>query len=606
MADELLTYYEQELSFLRQMGADFASQYPKIASRLMLEPNRCEDPHVERLIQSFALIAARIRHKLDDEFPEITDALLNVLYPHYLAPLPSFSIVKFKLDPERGNLQAGHRIERETTLYSAKAGGAACRFRSCYPVTLWPLEVVSAGIDAPDRLNAPRNAAAAIRIQLRCTGGARFSELQLNSLRFFLNGEGPLVCGLYESIFSNVCQVQVRDIGDEPGSRRVVLQPSCVSAVGFAPDEGILPYTARSFMGYRLLQEYFAYREKFLFFDILQLDRAVDAGLGSNLEILLLLDRAPRLEQPIRSDTFQLGCAPIINLFAQAAEPIRLDRTRTEYRVIPDVRHQTTTEVYSVNSVSSVSPLDSESVDFEPFYSLRHTVGAQASAFWYATRRPSPRKGDAGTDVHLVLVDLNFRPTRPSIDALTIQTTCTNRDLPGQLPFGRGLGANGDFQIDGDAVLSSIECLKKPTETQRAPLGRGAHWRLLSHLSLNYLSICEGGKEALQEILQLYHFWDSAEIQQQIKGIAEVRSRRTVGRPVSMPWNGFCRGLEVTIEFDETKFVGSSIYLFASVLERFLGLYASLNSFSQLVATTKQREEPLKRWPPRAGDQILL
>jgi type VI secretion system protein ImpG len=192
------------------------------------------------------------------------------------------------------------------------------------------------------------------------------------------------------------------------------------------------------------------------------------------------------------------------------------------------------------------------------------------------------------------------------VDTLTLHTTCTNRDLPGKLPFGRESNPRGDFQLDRPAPVLQIQCLKKPTEVARAPLQRNAHWRLLSHLSLNYLSICDGGREALQEILQLYDFWGSAAIQQQISGITDVRSRRVVARPPSMGWNGFCRGLEVTIQFDEEKYVGSGVYLFANVLEKFLGLYSSLNSFSQLVALTRQREEPLKRWPPRAGYQILL
>jgi type VI secretion system protein ImpG len=607
MADELLTYYEQELSFLRQMGAEFASQYPKIAARLLLEPNRCEDPHVERLIQAFALLAARIRYKLEDEFPELTDALLQILYPHYLAPLPSFSVVEFVVDPDKGKFSRGHTIERGLTLMSRPVGGTPCRFRSCYPVTLWPLAVTTARFDAPDRLNPPGNAAAVIRIELKCLGGTKFSELQIDGLRFFLNGEGSLAYGLYELLFCNVCQVQLRATGAEKTPVRVVLPPGCVRAVGFDADEGLLPYTQRSFIGYRLLQEYFAYPEKFLFFDLTELRRATAAGLGDELEVLIFLDRTPRLEQPISADTFRLGCAPVINLFSQIAEPIRVDRAQTEYLVIPDVRRQTATEVYAIDSVTSISPYQQEPIAFQPFYSFKHTAERERQqAFWYATRRPSPRKGDAGTDVYLALVDLNFRSSLPSVDTLTLHTTCTNRDLPSKLPFGRESGGRGDFQIERPAPVLRIQCLKKPTETVRAALQRGAHWRLLSHLSLNYLSICEGGREALQEILQLYDFWGSAAVQQQIAGITDVRSRRVVGRPLSMGWNGFCRGIEVTIEFDEEKYVGSGVYLFASVLEKFLGLYTSLNSFSQLVANTRQRKEPLKRWLPRAGDQILL
>jgi type VI secretion system protein ImpG len=316
-----------------------------------------------------------------------------------------------------------------------------------------------------------------------------------------------------------------------------------------------------------------------------------------------VLNRAPDLEQPIDASTFRLGCTPIVNLFERAAEPIRLNQMQSVYRVVPDVRRQNTTEVYSVDGVRSTSPDGEKAVDFSPFYTVKHGGDADAARpYWYATRRPSARRHDGGTEVFLSLVDLSFRPTRPASETLTVHTTCTNRDLPGKLPFGEG----GELHLEGAAPFSQIRCLTKPTEALRPPLRRAAQWRLISHLSLNYLSICDGGPAALQEILKLYDFSSTVVTQQQIAGITNVTSRRIVARPASSVWSGFCRGIEITLELDEQKFVGSGVYLFASVLERFLGLYASLNSFTQLVARTRQREEPLRRWPPRAGDRILL
>jgi type VI secretion system protein ImpG len=302
--DPLLPYYERELTFLRQMGAEFASKYPKIAGRLLLEADKSEDPHVERLIQAFAFLASRIHHKLDDEFPEITDALLGVLYPHYLAPIPSMSIAQFVLDPDQGKLTAGHHIPQGSMLYSQSVNGSPCRFRTCYPVTLWPLEVASARFDAPDRVSPSPKAAAVIRLELRCLGGISFADLELNSLRFFLHGESPLVYALYELLFNNTCQVQFRPLDDQKGVKPVVLPARCLTTVGFGPDEGVLPYTPRSFLGYRLLQEYFAFPEKFLFFDLGELDRAVRARFRSGVEVLLFLDKPPilfALEVPLLS-----------------------------------------------------------------------------------------------------------------------------------------------------------------------------------------------------------------------------------------------------------------------------------------------------------------
>ena len=603
MRDELLTYYERELSFLRQSGAEFAAKYPKIAGRLLLEADKCEDPHVERLIQAFAFLAARVHHKIDDEFPEITEALLSVLYPHYLAPVPSMAIAQFVLDPEQGKLTQGYRIERGTTLYSQPVSGQACRFRTCYPVTLWPVEVLSAQLDTTARPGVGVRAAAVIRLELRCLAGMSFANLALDQLRFYLHGESRLVYALYELLFNNVVDVQVRPAGASAATKPLVLDRECLRPVGFGADEGMLPYADRSFVGYRLLQEYFALPEKFLFFDLSGLAGVAEAGFKDRIEVLFRLDRSPRLEQPVSADTFRVGCTPVVNLFEQLAEPIRVTQTLAEYRVIPDIRRQQTTEVYSVDAVVSHSPESQETVEFQPFYSVKHALsGSGLQPYWYATRRPSERQLDAGTEVYLSLVDLGFRPALPAVDTLTVRTTCTNRDLPVKLPFG---GERSDFDLETAAPVSRIRCLTKPGETIRAPLRSGVQWRLISHLALNYLSIADG-PGALQEILRLYDFSNSAVVQQQIAGIADLRSRRVVARPPSMPSNGVCRGIEVTIEFDETQYVGSGLFVFASVLERFLGLYASLNSFVQLIARTAQREEALHRWPPRAGEQILL
>jgi len=605
MADDLLTYYERELSFFRQLCAEYAAKYPKIAARLLLEADQSEDPHVERLIQAVAFLAARVHHKIDDEYPEITESLLNTLYPHYLAPVPSMSIVQFVLDPNQGKLTAGYPVAKGATLYSQPVDGSPCRFRTCYPVTLWPLEVQAANLEPVDsRLGVlPRAAVGLIRMEIRSLGGIKLAQLPLDHLRFFLHGEGPLPYALYEMMFNDVIEVRVRSSGSKE-ARGVVLPANSVRTVGFGPDEGLLPYGPRSFLGYRLLQEYFSFPEKFLFFDLTALDQTMPSIEGDRAEILFLLKRVPRLEQTITKDTFRLGCAPIVNLFSQVAEPLRINQAQTEYQVYPDIRRQNASEIYAVDSVVSVRPGSNETIEYRPFYSFKHAAEREnQQAFWYAARRPSPRKGDNGTDVFLSFVDFNFRPTLPAAETLLIHATCCNRDLPGKLPFG---GDRGEFDLEGAAPLSRIRCLRKPTETFRVPLRRGTQWRIISHLALNYLSLCDGGKDALQEILKIYDFADSSVVRQQINGITGLRSRPVVGRPRSMAWNGFCRGLEVTLEFDEEKFIGSGVFLFAAVLEKFLGLYTSLNSFTQLIVKTKQREDVLKRWPPRAGEQILL
>ncbi|MBL8193174.1 MAG: type VI secretion system baseplate subunit TssF [Blastocatellia bacterium] len=619
MRDELLGYYEKELAFLRQMGAEFAEKYPKVAGRLVLEKDKCEDPHVERLIEAFSFLAGRIRLKLDDEFPEVTESLLNILYPHYLNPIPSMSIAKFALDPEQGKLTTSYQINKGITLYSKPIHGTPCRFRTCYPTTLWPIEVTSAELSS----NAPadsygRYSQAFIKLSLHCLNNTQLSELKqsegkepIDRLRFFLNGEAQLVYPLYELIFNNVTKIELRSI---KGKRILGSTPNVVSlpkdniqAVGFGEDEGLLPYTTRSFIGYRLLTEYFAFPEKYLFFDLLGIDLAAKAGFGEEFEIFIYLKDVKPPTARIESSTFQLGCTPIINLFHKTAEPIQLTHQQYEYHVIADIHRQMATEIYSVDDVITTDPYLQQAQHYQPFYSLRHSYKQeQIKTFWYTTRRASQRKDDPGTEIYISLVDLNFNPNVPAVETLTVSVTCTNRDLPAKLPFG---GQEGDFQIEGNAPISQIVCLKKPTNTLRPPMRRSSHWRLISHLSLNYLSIVESKEnsaEALREILLLYDFVDSPATRKQIYGIEKVSSRRVVRQIGPRIGTGFVRGTECSIEFDEDQFVGSGVFLFACVLERFLALYTSLNSFSQLKISTKQREGWVKTWLPRLGDQILL
>jgi type VI secretion system protein ImpG len=379
--------------------------------------------------------------------------------------------------------------------------------------------------------------------------------------------------------------------------------------VGFARDEGMLPYSARSFLGYRLLTEYFAFPEKYLFFELSGLSAQALAGAGRRLEVYFFLDRSIRdLEQNVTRDMFQLGCAPIVNLYRQQAEPIAIAHTDTSYRVVPDIRRPLAGEVYSIDRVMAVSA-DNERVEYRPFYSFKHAADRQEQRrFWHAVRRPAEQAAgqiDQGTEIDISLVDLDFTPSAPADTTLEVQTTCLNRDLPNRLPFG---GGQPKLLLTTGAPVSRIECLTRPTPTLRPPLKRGALWRLISHLSLNHLSLAdyEEGADALREILKLYDIADSSQTRSMIDGILSVRTRRVVGRDPRDPRAGFCRGLEVTVHFDEDRFVGSGLYLFACVIERFLGLYCTINSFSKLIATTNKREGELRRWAPRAGETVLL
>lgn len=601
MEDKLLDYYEQELTFIRKMGVEFAKKYPKIAGRLLMEPDKCEDPFTERLIEAFAFISGRIHKKIDDDFPEITESLLSIIYPHYLNPIPSMSVVRF--EPVKQNIPAaGYKIDKNIMLYSKPVGGTPCQFTTGYPVTIWPVEVVSAGLQ---ELKKPmKDARQVIVIQLKTFNKMSFAELNWERLRFFLNGPHQHIYNLYELLFNNVCDVECEYKNNQGLTERISLSPNHIKPVGFGPDEVMLPYSSRSLPAYLLLFEYFCFPEKFLFFDLDGLGALKNAAIKDTLDISIYINREAKSNLIINRDTFCINTTPVVNLFRRIAEPIRVEHRKTSYQVVPDIRRPAATEIYSIDKVvaSSVSSPGKE-IEFSPFYSLQHYLDEDYNniqgAYWHTRRQYSGKKGDEGTDVYLSFADLDFEAVDPESEILTIYTTCTNRDLPSQLPFG---DTAGDFDMEVAAPVAGINCLIKPTPSLRPSLGGASQWRLISHLSLNYLSIVQGGADALKEILRLYDFDNSPSTRQQINGIISVRSQHVTKR-IGM---SFSRGVRVTIEFDEDKFVGAGLYLFASLLERFLGQYVTINSFSQLSAKTIQRKEVLKEWAPRSGNQVIL
>jgi type VI secretion system protein ImpG len=599
MDDELLRYYEQELTFVRKMGEEFSKKYPKVASRLLLEPGKCDDPGTERLIEAFAFIAGRIHKKIDDNFPEITESLLSIIYPHYTRPVPSMTVVDFQTQKKSVPPQ-GYRIDKGTPLYSRPVGGIPCQFTTCYPVMLWPMEVISVGLRDPR--HSVRNAQQALVLQLKTQDGLKFSQLAIEELRFFLNGPSQQMFPLYEALGNNVCQV-IYEFRNPKGSlETLALGPEGLEPVGLSPEETLMSYPERSFPGYGLLLEYFCFPEKYLFFTLKGLERVRAKNPGDTLEIWLYLDKPIKSNISVRQENFLIHTTPAINLFRRIAEPVWVEHTKTEYLIVPDARRSQGTEVYSVDAVSVSSEGREGTLEFHPFYSVRHHLEGDEKgqmAFWRSERRASHRKGDDGTDVYISFTDWALKSVDPGVETLMLNVTCTNRDLPGRLPFG---DSQGDFEMELSAPVEKILCLVKPTPTRRPALGAALQWRLISHLALNYLSITEGGEDALKELLKLYDFDDSPATRQQINGLVGLKSTyvtRRIGQ-------SFCRGMQVTLEFDEDKYVGSGLYLFASVLERFLSQYVSINSFTQLTAKTLQRKEPLHIWLPRNGNRILL
>lgn len=609
MNDDLLEYYQREMSYLRALGAEYAENYPDVARRLRLEPDRCADPHVERLLEGFAFLTARIRRKLDDEYPEIAQAYLEMLAPHLLRPIPSLTVAHLENGPDPKRLAEGHTLPRGTGVVTLRpVEGHGCTFRTTQDVTLWPLAVSDARlsldrIDAPD---APRAARSLLRISMRCEAPTDLGRI--GKLRLYLNGPPEATYPLYEGLLRDVCEARV-----VAGGRTIALKAGALQPVGFEADQAALPLPLQSFPASLLLLEYFAFPEKFLFVDVDGWKALSGPPASGEVELQLFLSSPPRVkaETAVTAETFKLGCVPIINLFGKPAEPLRLTQSRAEYRIVPDVHKPLATEIHSIDKVSSWGSYLAKSRAFEPFYSTRHALaGPQPDAYWHATRYPSGRPGDDGTELDIAFVDLDFRPTRPASETILIDVTCTNRGIPPRMKvLDRLSREQGDFQVQAQAPIGKVRALRTPTKPLRPSLGRSVQWRLISTLSMNHLSLVSDprGVEALREALRIHDFARSDVTRQLVQGVAAVGSRRVAGRlPAGARGGAVAMGVEATVTFDESRYVGSGAYLLAMVLERFLGNSASINGFSKLTARSLQREGVIQSWPPRAGERTLL
>jgi type VI secretion system protein ImpG len=597
--EELLQFYRDELSYLRRMGKEFKSQYAKLASRLEISDNECADPHVERLIQSFAFLTARLQRNLRDEFPEITTALLGNLYPQLINPIPAMAIAQFK---SKQKTTTGHFIPRATKLFYDTPQKLTCRFNTCYPVTVWPLEVTAAGLEDPGQipfLSMETNVSVVLRLELECTQGT-FKDLELNRLRFFLNGDALTVNTLYEFLFTRLRRIALLPQGPEEEAN--YLPPDALQPVGFGVEDEVLPYPQNAHPAYRLLQEYFAFPAKYHFFDLHHLH---EHGTGKKLKIYFLFDRMPARNPGITLETFRLGCAPIINLFHKTTEPIRLDHKSFEYPLIPDKRRESTTEIHSILSVSASSDFENASQKLEPFYSYNHYMdNSKHRAFWHATRRDSNRKEVPGTEMFLSFLDLNFRPADPPVQTVYAHTLCTNRELTRTMPENAK-----PVYLDDKFLECDISLLGWPSLPHAPLLGGPTVWRLISHLSLNHLSLSEGSDslKALKEILGLYCVSNRPSALNQIAGITQMTITKKSMYIGEAEWRGFCRGTGITLTFDEDSYRGNGAFLLGAVLNSFFGLYTAVNSFTQL--TIKKLAQPeliWKQWEPRAGDEALL
>jgi type VI secretion system protein ImpG len=587
-----------------------------VARRLQIDQDLCEDPHVERLLEAFAFLAARIHRKLDDEYPEIAESFMQVLYPHFLRPMPAATIVQLQPNPRERSTAERYVVPRHTPVFAPALQGVSCQFRTTTAVELWPLRLAQARIErvqASEYLRRSTSAEAVITLDLETRDGPPIPALGLDRLRFYLDGPPPLMHLLYELLLFRLQEVRASD-GAEPPLAAAVLPRDSVRALGFGPEEALFESDARSFPGFRLLAEYFAFPEKFMFFEVTGLDAKGLEGCGHRLRLQFLLSRYGATEQHLRliqtlsAGNFKLGCVPVVNLFQHPATPIRVTHFQLGYPVTADNHPPGAHEIYAIDRVTrAVAGATAETTEeVPPFYSVSHgSAGRPGRFYWYATRERSRGRQGPGTDLAIALVDLDFQPIRPASEVLSLQLTCTNRNLPEAIPFGAGSGVHEAFSVPGHPAVEIARPLRRPSPSLPPPAKRGLQWRLISHLSLNHLAMASQGPQALQETLALYNFTQSAAVARQIQGIVGLHTRPATTRLPGRAFATFVRGAEVHLRFDESCYVGSNLFLFASVLERFLAHSCPPNSFVRLHMSTLQQEE-VAQWPPRTGETPLI
>ena len=620
MDTRLLEHYENELNYLRDMGGEFAAAYPKIASRLGMEGVEVLDPYVERLLEGVAFLSARVQLELQLQYPNFTSNLLEIIYPHYLAPTPSMMIAAFKPDVTNSAVKSGYVLPRHSVLRSRLTEGeqTACEFRTATEMTMWPIEITEAEyIDGRGELVAAgvaggTSARAGIRIRLRRGDGEAISDLAMDNLTLYLSNEAGNSWPLLELLCTQVQGLVARST-DRRADWHMPLPEGRIVQRGFEADEALLPTPRQVFDGYRLLQEFFAMPERFRFVELQGLHQALERAEGPEVDIYILLrEGMSEVATVVTPEVFTLNAVPAINLFEKRCDRVQIAPHDTEHHVVPNRTAGLDFEIYSLNNVTGISGEGEDDVIFRPFYSATDfTASGETFPAYYTLKRRMRQRSEKerlrgvrssylGSETYLTLVDRTQAPYSADLEQLAVRALCTNRDLPMLL----ATGDENVFHLPEGGPVTSITLPVSPTRP-RPTLAQGdTAWRLISHLSLNYASITETGKgqsaAALRELVGLYAPLGNRVTEKQMEGIVSISTRPIVRRMSDEVLSTAVRGIEVTLGFDESFFEGSNIYALGAVLERFLRRYSTINSFTETVLTTEKRGE-IARWRPEKG-----
>lgn len=583
-------YFREELSFLKEQGVEFSEIHPQLSRFLN---GRNTDPDVERLLEGFAFLTGRLREKVEDEFPELTHSIINMLWPNYLRPVPCVSVIQFS--PNKKAISCAQTIEQGTQLDSRPVFDTVCRFRTCRDVDIYPLERGTVS-------TIHTREASSIDVPLNIMGDQQVGQLGLKSLRFFLGGDDYSAQMTYLWLSHYLERIEV--VTDE---QVISLPKGSFKAVGFDASDAILPYPKNVYEGYRILQEYLSFSDAFLFFDVEHLGRCIPAITQGQFTLRFCFSKVLPADVRVSAASFQLYCTMAVNLFEHDADPIDFNGKSTEYKITPSSRYPSHYEVFSVDRVqgwqeNSTGRVRGQARIYTPFESFQHEIERvrERKALYYRVRVRDSIRND-GFDHYLSFVRSDETECTGFSEAISLQLTCTNRQLP------LGLG-KGDICIatDTSPAYADFTNITEPTAPLRPSMDGSLLWTLISNLSLNYLSLLS--KDALCAVLRAYDFRALVDRQaervsrQRLDGIVDIQSQ-----PVDKLIKGLpIRGLRSEITLQQSAFGSEGeLYLFGTVLSRFFSLYASINSFHELVVINSDNQERYT-WGIQTGLQPLI
>ncbi|MGE6209719.1 type VI secretion system baseplate subunit TssF [Aeromonas media] len=583
-------YFRDELAFLRLQGREFADAHPEL-TRFLSEQNT--DPDVERLLEGFAFLTGNLRAKIEDEFPELTHGLLNMLWPNYLRPVPSMTIMQFSVIP--GAIAQPALVRQGCQLDSLPMDEVTCHFQTCHDTWVYPADIRHIAAQSGNDLST-------ISLDIALHAPLPLSELQLDKLRFFLGGDSYTAYELYFWLSNQLSHIEL-----EIDGKRFRQEAKALKSVGFERDDALLPYPNNVYSGYRILQEYFCFPESFLFFELSGGEWPKQPLPVSEFKVHFCFDRPLPAELKIRPDSFMLNCVPAINLFQHDSEPVNLNGRQAEYPLKASYRHADSFEIFSVDQVEgwvegNLGRSRGTPRVYQPFESFQHQIerAKQRLALYYRVRVKEAVSGD-GFEHSLSFVRGDETTTVELDESISVTLTCTNRSRAARLKVGSVCVPTGS-----SPSFATFRNLIRPTRPLRPALDGSLHWTLISNLSLNYVSLLR--RDALVQVLRTYDFpalHDKQAEQASRKRLAGIEEIET--KPVDRLVRGMpVRGLKSVLSIRQSAFGSEGeLYLFSTVLAHFFSLYASVNAFHLLEVVNLDNKERYQ-WPVQIGQHSLM